>query len=86
MLIFNNRSFMSKKLRKETMKRSKCNKNCNQNRNHENSCEYKYQNKKLLRESFEKKTISLSMQPKIKTKPFTNSFNADINQLFLKNS
>lgn len=43
MLIFNNRSFTSKKLRKETMKRSKCNKNCNKNRNYENSCEYKYQ-------------------------------------------
>ena len=45
MLRFNNSAFMTKKLRKEIMKRSKLKNNFNKNRNHENWCKYKTQRK-----------------------------------------
>ena len=43
MLRFNNSAFMTKKLWKEIMKRSKLKNNFNKNRNHENWCKYKIQ-------------------------------------------
>ena len=43
MLRFNNSAFMTKKLRKEIMKRLKLKNNFNKNRNHENWCKYKTQ-------------------------------------------
>ena len=43
MLRFNSSAFMTKKLWKEIMKRSKLKNNFNKNRNHENWCQYKTQ-------------------------------------------
>ena len=40
---FNNSAFMTKKLRKEIINRSKLKTNFNKNRNHENWCKYKTQ-------------------------------------------
>ena len=54
MLRFNNSAFMTKKLRKEIMKRLKLKNNFNKNRNHENWCKYKTQRNyyvNLLRKS-----------------------------------
>ena len=54
MLRFDNSVFMSKKLRKEIMKRPKLKNNFNKNRNHENWCKYKTQRNycvNLLRKS-----------------------------------
>ena len=53
-LRFNNSAFMTKKLRKEIMKRSKSKKNFNKNKNHKNWCKYKTQRNygvNLLRKS-----------------------------------
>ena len=41
MLRFNNSAFMTKKLRKKIIKRSKLKNNFNKNSNHENWCKYK---------------------------------------------
>ena len=43
MLRLSRSAFMTEKLRKETMKRSKLKKNLNKNRNHENWCKCKTQ-------------------------------------------
>ena len=54
MLRFSDSAFMTKKLRKEIMKRSKLKNNFNKNKNHENWCKYKTQGKycvNLLRKS-----------------------------------
>ena len=54
MLRYNNSAFMTKKLRKEIMKRSKLKNELNKNRNHENWCKYKTQRNhcvSLLRKS-----------------------------------
>ena len=44
---FNNRAFMTKKLRKEIMRRSKLKNNFNKNRNYENWCKFKTQKLKV---------------------------------------
>ena len=54
MLRYNNSAFMTKKLRKEIMKRSKLKNELNKNRSHENWCKYKTQRNhcvSLLRKS-----------------------------------
>ena len=61
MLRFNNSAFMTKKLRKEIMKRLKLKNNFNKNRNHENWCKYKTQRNYFVN-LFRKSAIGIFQQ------------------------
>ena len=73
MLRFNESAFMTKKLRKEIMTRSKLKNNFNMNRNHENWCKYKTQRNywlNLLRKSKKQYLSNLNVNDVTDSKTF----------------